>query len=213
MARRMSRLDAAFLEGAGRAVDLALAGERIRSGSPGGSIARKELALPRIEALYETAYLRVFLAWEEFLEETFLRYICGYASVLGSCILLNPPYLSLAAAQMAVLSGADFVSWADPRSVVRRSQRYMTLGFHEVVLNSDLNRLLSFKAVRNRIAHASDHARNEFDIATRSLALRRYPGSSAGRFLRDRATIVPFPKTWLELMSDELAALAVQICG
>jgi len=213
MARRMPRLDSALASIVRTAVDLPLAGERIRADARPGSTIRKELSQPRIDALYEIAYLRVFIAWEEFLEQTFLRYICGCVSALGACTLINPAYRSLADANAAVLRGNDFVSWADPVKVIQRSRRYLTLGFHETVLSSDLSRLESFKAVRNRIAHSSEHARDEFDIATRSLALRRYSGSSPGRFLRDRAVLLPFPKTWLEIVSDELLSLSIQICS
>jgi len=213
MARTMPRLDTQFGALARSAVDLALAGENIRSAAPAGSLFKRELSLPRLEALYETAYLRVFLAWEEFLEQTFLRYICGYASALGSCTLTRPAFRNIADANVDVLGPRDFVSWADPRAVIRRSQAYTTLGFHETVLNSDLSRLILFKSVRNRIAHSSEHARDEFDAATRTLTSKRYLASSAGRFLRDRATTMPFPKTWLESVTDELVSLSVQVCS
>src|SRR5580692_7815482 len=111
MARRMPRLDMQFTALAQGAVDLALAGERIRSAAPAGSLFKRELSLPRLEALYETAYLRVFLAWEEFLEQTFLRYICGYASALGSCTLIRPAFPNIADANVDVLRPRDFVSW------------------------------------------------------------------------------------------------------
>src|SRR5258708_6956274 len=153
MARRMPRLDTQFAVLARSAVDLALAGERIRSAAPAGSLFKTELSLPRLEALYETAYLRVFIAWEEFLEQTFLRYICGYVSALGSYTLTLPAFRNIADANVDVLGPRDFVSWADPKQVIRRSQTYATLSFHETVLNSDLSRLLLFKSVRNRIAH------------------------------------------------------------
>jgi hypothetical protein len=213
MARRMPRLDMQFTALAQGAVDLALAGERIRSAAPAGSLFKTELSLQRLEAIYETGYLRVFLAWEEFLEQTFLRYICGYVSALGSCTLIGSAFPNIADANGDVLGTRDFVSWADPRQVIRRSQTYTTLGFHETVLNSDLSRLLLFKSVRNRIAHSSEHARNEFDSATRTLTSKRYPASSPGRFLRDRAVTMPFPKSWLELVTDELVSLSVQVCS
>jgi hypothetical protein len=196
-----------------RATQLAQAGERVRAGSPPKSLARKELTPARLEALYEAAYLRLFLAWETFLEQTFHRYLCGQVSALGGCVLTNPPYATLVAAQAAVLGGHDFVSWADPAKVVRRSQKYMTAGFHETVLLSDQARLVHFQSIRNRVAHPSQFARNQFDAATRALTLRRYPGSSAGRFLRDRATLTPYPKVWLEVIADELVSLAHQICA
>jgi len=208
----MPALEQVFATQVVAAVDLALAGERIRASVAIGSITRTELTIVRLEALYESAFLRAFLAWEEFLEETFLRYLCGYHSKLGPCSLLGIPHKNIAGANAAVLGGNSFVSWADPDKVVKRSKRFMNAGFHETVLNSDLSRLILFKDIRNRIAHSSEYARMQFDTATRALALKRYPGSSPGRFLRDRGQTLPIPKSWLELITDELKALSKQIC-
>jgi len=208
----MPRLDVDFENEVKRAIGLAEAGVRIRSASPPNSVARRELNSARLEALYEVAFLRVFLVWETFLEQTFYRYLCGHVSALGGCTLLTPARVSIAAAETAVLGAQDYVSWANAGRVISRSRKYMTLGFHETVLHSDLTRLGYFTAIRNRVAHPSEYARNEFDTATRALALRRYPGSSAGRFLRDRAAVLPLPKTWLEEIAGELVGLAHQIC-
>src|SRR5712672_2619521 len=38
------------------------------------------LDLNKLELLYELAYLRFFIQWEVFLEQSFLRYLCGYSS-------------------------------------------------------------------------------------------------------------------------------------
>jgi hypothetical protein len=212
MPRRMPGLNVSFSLEVARATQLAQAGELVRAGSPPKSLARRELTPTRLEALYEAAYLRLFLAWETFLEQTFHRYLCGQVSALGGCALTNPPYPNLVAAEVAVLDGHDFVSWADATKVVRRSRKYMVAGFHETVLLSDQARLGHYQSIRNRVAHPSQFARNQFDAATRSLALRRYSGSSPGRFLRDKATMVPYPKVWLEVIADELVSLANQIC-
>jgi hypothetical protein len=213
MPRRMPRLNIDLTNEVTRAVGLAEAGVRIRAASPANSVALRELTIARLEALYEAAFLRVFLVWETFLEQSFYRYLCGHISALGACTLINPAHATIAAAEAAVLGGSDFVSWANATKVVKRAQHHMTGSFHELVLLSDLTRLGYFTAVRNRIAHPSQFARNEFDAATRALALHRYPGSSAGRFLRDRAVAGPIPKTWLEVIADELMALAHQICA
>ena len=44
--------------------------------------------ISRVELLYELAFLRMFIAWETLLEQTFYRYLCGYLSVGG--VLFNP---------------------------------------------------------------------------------------------------------------------------
>src|SRR2546427_472886 len=90
MARRMPQLQALFATETDRALGLAEAGERIRAVSHSGSVGRTELSISRLEAMYEMAFLRIFLLWEDFLEQSFLRYLCGYASSTGVASLVNP---------------------------------------------------------------------------------------------------------------------------
>lgn len=212
MPRRMPAFQLDLAQEVDRATQIALMGERVRSLSEPGSGIRRELSINRLEALYETAYLRLFLRWEDFLEQTFLRYLCGYVSGAVPGTLRQASFATIDDAEIAILHGRDFVSWADPNQVIARSQKFITNGVHELVINSDITRVRHFKSVRNRIAHTSEHARTHFDNATRALSFQRYPGSSPGRFLRDTATTIP-PQSWLEVIGLELQNLAGQICS
>lgn len=82
-ARNMPPLGAVFARQCDLALNLARAGEIARAASPPGSIAYQQLYPARLETLYEAAYLRVFISWELFLEESFLRFLCGYSSPTG----------------------------------------------------------------------------------------------------------------------------------
>jgi len=168
--------------------------------------------MPRLEALYETAYLRIFLLWEDFLEQSFLRYLCGYHSSIGPVALRGKVFSTISLAEAAVLGGYDFVSWANPHKVAARSSKFITSGLHEAVLNSNISRLEAFNSVRNRIAHPSKYARRQFDSATVMLAGSRFAASSAGKFLRCIAVPAPAPAPWLHHIASELKSLARQIC-
>jgi hypothetical protein len=212
MARRIPALDRKFASAVDEALQLSEAGERIRALAPPRSLVRRELRTRRLEALYETSFLRIFLLWEDLLEQSFLRYICGYESSAGAAALRAAKFSRLSDAETAILGTRDFVSWANPDSVISRSRQYMNGGVHETVLNSDLSRLKAFSAIRNRIAHSSDFARQQFDNATLLLAGRRFPASSAGRLLRQTAVSLPSPETWLHHIAAELKSLALQLC-
>jgi len=212
MARRIPALELKFASAVDDALQLSEAGERIRALAPPGSLVRRELRTRRLEALYETSFLRIFLLWEDFLEQSFLRYLCGYESSTGPAALRAAKFPKLSDAETAVLGTRDYVSWANPDSVISRSRYYMNGGVHETVLNSDLSRLEAFTAVRNRIAHSSDYARQQFDNATILLVGRRFSASSAGRFLRQTAVSLPIPETWLQHIAAELKSLALQLC-
>ncbi len=191
------------------ATDLARAGELIRADPSGRTRGRHYMTMTRLENLYEFAYLRVFLAWETFLEETFVRYLCGFQMLSGPPTLIGAAYPTLADARTGILGGRDWVSWY-PDAVERRSGLFLSNGPHELVIRSNKTRLNHFLAIRHRIAHSSAHTRTQFDQATTSLAGRRYTGSSAGRFLRDHQPTNPTQR-WLFVIGDELGGLASQI--
>ena len=210
----MPPLAVEFSRDCARWISLAQAGDLILLAGAGIPRVARELSLSRREALYELAYLRIFLSWEIYLEETFRRLCCGYPATAGAPLtpLVAPaPFSTLQTADSAILAGSGFVSWADPTKVIRRSQKFMVGGPHEVVLGSAESRLRAFTNVRNRIAHPGAYARREFDHATVMLIGRRFKGSAPGRFLRAWATTSTPGTRMLEAIARELSGLAGQI--
>jgi hypothetical protein len=209
----MPPLASRFADRAKAATGIAEAGEIIRSGARKGSTVYREFRLSRLEALHEMAYLRIFVAWEDFLEATFLRTQCGYESPLYSPTFIagKTRQRSLAIAQLALYGNQQYLLWHNPNSTVTRAQLWFDKCPLEQVTLSNLSRLEWFAAVRHAIAHGSADARQKFDSAAIGLAGRRYPGSSAGRFLRDRDHAAVPPRRWLHSIADELSGLAGQI--
>lgn len=187
-------------------------GEAALQRSPRGA-PHERLHYRRLELLYELAYLRTFVAWEAFLEDTFLRYMCGQTSRVGSATPIQGTAIhrNIAAAHSAVMGNRGFALWHDPNKVLTRSKRYFTSCPIETVLSSASVRLTALGAIRHRIAHAQADAKTKFDNATMSLAGRRYMGSRAGAFLRDVDTTSSPSARWLVTLATELEALARQI--
>lgn len=205
----MPDLAGAFAKAADNAVVLAVAGERARILLSSFRPHVEPLFIDRLELLYEMAYLRVFIGWEVFLEESFLRYLCGYASTAGAVAMVSGAYFpTLAAAEQAVLAGQQYKLWHDPVRVVQRARGFLINGLHEQIISSNLSRLDQFARIRHRIAHAQQHARVQFDAVTMNLAARRYKGGRPGKFLRDWVTPT---ERWLDVIAAELKSLAVQI--
>src|SRR5690349_9661520 len=119
MPRAMPRLAAGFQDAVTSAVGIAEAGEIARALSPPRGAVRRELTISRLEALHEMAYLRIFVEWENFLEATFLRMMCGY-----QCPHYVPTFPtgksrqpSLGDAQRELFGGRDYLLWHNPGAV------------------------------------------------------------------------------------------------
>jgi hypothetical protein len=179
---------------------------------------RKEWSTIRLEALYELAYLRVFAAWEVCLEAVFYRSLRGYASTAGQEALVGGRYyVSVAAAELAVLSGRSYVLWHNPQKVIERCRRFIKSGagggpcVQESMLSANLSRLEDFSTIRHRIVHDQQDAKRKFDAATLTIAARTYSSSRPGKFLRDWDTSTVPPKRWLEVTILETIGLIKQI--
>lgn len=212
MARKMPPLASRFAESVMDAVEIAEAGE-IAGAAPRGTSVRDAWPYPRIELLYELAYVRIFTEWELFLEQTFLRYLCGFHSSLGAATMVSglQYYKSIAAAESAVQGGRDFVLWHNPSHVAARSRRFFSSGLHETVVSANTMRLENFGRIRHRIVHSQTDAKNKFNAVAMALAGRRYPKARPGKFLRDKQVGVAPTKRWISHIGEELTNLAGMI--
>ncbi len=186
--------------------------ELLRAGFKVGSREAALLHQSRIDAAYEASYLRMFVAWEDFLESTFVRFLCGYCTTtnFSAHTLVQAPS-NLSSATTVMLGGQQYFLWHSPQRVVNKSKSFFTLGRHETVISSATARLESLGAVRHRIAHGQDDAVTKFDAATMSLCGKRYPGANPAAFLRDWVPNT-FPRLrWIEAVADDLHGIAVQI--
>lgn len=209
MPRAMPRLAQSFSNDSQRAAQFADSVESARR-ALGTTEAQALLPVSRIELAYELAYLRLFTAWEDFLEQSMLRYLCGFAAAHGQEQLTQGNYCTnLAHAKATLYGNQQYLLWHNPQKVVMRAASHFTNSRHETVIASIQGRVVHFSSIRHRIAHA--HAEDNFNTATMALAGRRYRGARPGRFLRDWAHHSQIPMRWFEVISFEFRGLAFQI--
>jgi hypothetical protein len=207
MPRRMPPYTAAFQRQLDSLLKLAEAGELAAQSS-----VRSDWYATRVESLYELAFLRIFIEWELLLEQSFLRYLCGYVSSHGTFSATAGAHCrSLAVAEGLIFGPNGFATWHNPARVVSRAHGYLILCPHETVIQASRTRVEQFSWVRHRIAHGQGDAKRKFDQATMALTGRRYPGARPGRFLRDWDRRLVPAKRWIEVIGAELVGLAGQI--
>jgi hypothetical protein len=213
MPRQVAFLASQFRDEVDKALEIVRAIERVRFSLPSAPTIQRDLTSHRIELIYELAYLRIFLFWENFLEESFERYLCGYANSTGRQTLISGSfYKRTTDANQAIRAfeggRRQYVLWHSADRVVARSQNFFRRGQHEIVINSNLSRLRDFSYIRHRIAHLQDDARRKFDRASMTVCGRRFIGAKAGKLLRYKSSPT---ERWIEVIARELSNLAGQI--
>lgn len=169
-----------------RALRIALNTDLTRAGALAAAV-----ALPHFQAalIYELAFLRCFLAWEVFVEETFYQYILGRTAPNGTIYRRYLTPRSMVHAKQIVRGGRPFVTWTDPGRIIDRAELFLRDGEpYATALGSASSDLADMVKIRNRIAHRSERASDEFLELVRRKLGSVPQGTSPGRFLRGTDT-------------------------
>jgi hypothetical protein len=184
MARRNLR---ACLNGFVRKVDeckrLAIDAHAWATPKPG--LKRVMVSVQRRDSMIELAFLRCFLAWETFLEESFVLYLSGQKPPKGRAPsrYAFPPNLGVAM-EWVIPEGQDYATWTVAARVTERAQRFFRNGQpYAPVLRSNQSALDESRTLRNAIAHASASAQSKFETLVRNRLGVFPPKLTVGGFL------------------------------
>ncbi len=108
----------------------------------------------RLNLIYELAFLRCVLAWEEFLLETMCAYLTGAAGLSGRRAKPRAAVATLGTAQELLIGkGPPFVSWTDKKRVQMRAKLWFDGGEPYGAALVGLVAYDELRIVRNRIVH------------------------------------------------------------
>jgi hypothetical protein len=166
----------------------------------------------QVELFAELSFLRMYVSWESFLEESFSRFLCGARGVSGvrpvSCA--RPPSIEHAKNLLVGLERSGrYADWSNRDVVVRRANLFFRNGspfarpLAAVAVDLDDMRL-----IRDCIAHRSRMAKEKLAklVLRKTGVANRY---SPGRFLL--RTSAGTTDTYLESFSRTLTLAADQI--
>lgn len=159
------------------------------------------------------AFLRAFLAWEVFVEESFILYLVGQRAPRGRTPTRYafPSNLDMAA-QWVVPEGRSYASWTMPQHVSSRAERFFREGRpFAAVLRGNQNALDEARIIRNAIAHKSMSAREKFEALARN-KLGTLPNNlTVGAFLITTIPLSTPPISFLESYIARVEIAAAQI--
>ena len=145
----------------------------------------RRVGVREIEDLAALALLKIQLAWEGFVEDTFLRYLCGARSASGfQPTLLQARQRSVNNALQSLLAPRqDFLNWSVWNTENRATTHFDNGDPYVPAIAYVRGTLVEMATVRNRIAHASDYSANEFRGVVRARLGHVPRGMTPGRFL------------------------------
>ncbi len=181
---------------------------------PGAHGARPYISERRRDSLIELAFLRAFLAWETFLEQSFILYLTGQQPPRGRAPrrYAFPPNPRVAVVWLKPESGRDYVDWTIATIVSVRAERFFQAGRpFASVLRGNQNVLDDARLIRNAIAHESASARAKFETVVRTKLGTLPPKFTAGGFLSMTMPGSAPPASFLEFYLGRIEFAARQI--
>ena len=175
-----------------------------------GSVRR--ITRKRRDALLELAFFRVYLAWESFLEESFILHLLG-ARVGGKRAphrFAFPPS-ETAAKEWVIPESQRYARW-DATMVSSRALRFFRGGYpYTETLRSSQSVLDEARTIRNAVAHDSEKARHKFEDLLRRQKQTIPIRSTVGAFLGTTVLESIPPTSFLEVYLSRLLFLASKI--
>lgn len=142
---------------------------------------------PQIDLIFELAFLKIFIAWENFLENTFIRYMCGALSLSGKKPIRIVFIRYLGQALKVICGDRPYADWVSVEIVVERASRFFDGGEpYTTPLQSAAAELTDIRRIRNHIVHHSSKSSGAFNTLLLNIYGFRPKGMTAGRFLRQR---------------------------
>ncbi len=119
----------------------------------------------------ESAFLKMFIAWEQFLETSFVLYMMGHPSGMGNIV---PKFVSPTDeghAHRILVGTRRYVDWSTPDTARKLAGSFFASGEpYETVLTLLSNDLMDLKTIRNAAAHLSSSTTQQLDaLGTRKL--------------------------------------------
>lgn len=125
----------------------------------------------QIDFITESAFLKIFISWETFLERVFVQYMIGEPSILGNVVGRYVSPVDEEHARKVLIGTQKYVDWASP-DIVRKLS---TLYFHPInpintFISSSASDIFDLKIIRNSAAHSSSTTSVQLDaLGTRKL--------------------------------------------
>jgi hypothetical protein len=114
-------------------------------------------------------------SWEEFLEQTLVRYLCGAKSKgflslrLSRCKSIHHAY-QLLSSDPDYEPSKRFLNWNSPEQVVKKAALFLSGGgTYSNALTTYKEALLYATRIRNRVAHSSSKASSQFIETAKTL--------------------------------------------
>ena len=163
----------------------------------------RPILLKNINLISELVFLKIFISWETFLEQTFIRYMCGGVTSSGYYPDRYVKPKKIDHAMNILLQNKEYLDWTRWNEVKTWAKNFFKNGepYEPAILGSEV-KLNEMKTIRNRIAHHSEASTRKFHTLVRNKLGNVPRGITPGKLL-----IINLPGTGDTILQDYVRLL------
>lgn len=167
------------------------------------------------EFIAESAYLRIYVAWETFIEKCFIDYLINEESINQNRPAKWATPINAKHANEIIIGNQKHMDWSNPETVRKISKIFFHQGYvFDSALSAINGDLMDMKTIRNSAAHVSSTTSSKLDgVASRILGITANNYSAYRLLFSNDPRAVVNPKTVLERFLDILDVAAEQIAN
>ncbi|MGK6344057.1 hypothetical protein ACMGDK_17735 [Chryseobacterium sp. DT-3] len=130
-----------------------------------------KVAVSLREFISESAFLKIFVAWETFVEKCFIDYLINEESILNRRPAKWATPIDFNHANQIIIGNQKHMDWSNPETIRKISKIFFHQGYvFDTALSAINADLMDMKAIRNSAAHLSSTTTTKLDgVATRIL--------------------------------------------
>jgi hypothetical protein len=165
------------------------------------------------EFVITSAFLKMFIYWESFIEESFSKYLTGELSTDGTGVACYISPNDREHALKILIGTQKYVDWANHEIVRRLANLYLENGnpfaSNIASISSELSDL---KTVRNAAAHLSSTTRHQLDALSTRVLSRNMTNTDVATFmmqlhpLDSTKTVLQYYQNLLDIAAESIAA-------
>jgi hypothetical protein len=172
------------------------------------------LQIDQVHLIYELSFLKIFLAWEFYLEKSFILYMLGEETESGYKPRAYVIPRDEKHAYELIKGGRSFPDWLNLEFIREKSELFFENGspFKDVLYNNQTIKegLQMMKIIRNRIVHISQKTQQEFSNLLRN-EFGHDSGIGPGEFLKKNEAKRQKSLSYIDYFKDILLTAANNI--
>jgi len=134
-------------------------------------------------AIFEVSFLKIYIAWEKFIENSFVSYARGAKNSKGRNItcFLKPNTTDIT--YKIINFGQAYSTWSYDKLMKKANVFFKNGEPYAQALRPMSSQLKDIQKIRNRIVHSSEHSEEDFKTLIRSKIRHAPPKITPGEFL------------------------------